>query len=39
MVQRRLTNRGRAKVTAEVTFKPDGGRPNTKTKRMKLIRR
>jgi hypothetical protein len=38
-VKRRLRNRGRAKVTAEVTFKPDGGSPSTKTKRVKLIRR
>jgi hypothetical protein len=41
--KRRLTERGRAKVEAEVTYTPTGGDPNvvanTDTKALKLIKR
>jgi hypothetical protein len=37
--KRRLANRGKAKVTAEVTFKPEGGRSATDSERIKLVRR
>jgi virginiamycin B lyase len=33
----KLQTDGRAKVAAEVTFVPDGGEPNTQTKRLKLV--
>ncbi len=35
----KLAETGKAKVTAEVTYTPDGGDPNTKTKRIKLKRK
>ncbi len=37
--KRRLANRGKASVTAEVTFKPEGGRSATDSERIKLVRR
>jgi hypothetical protein len=37
--RRRLARRGKAKVTAEVTFKPEGGAPATHSERIKLVRR
>jgi hypothetical protein len=37
--KRRLARRGKAKVTAEVTFKPEGGKSATKSERIKLVRR
>jgi hypothetical protein len=35
----KLRQRGRAKVRAKVTFSPQGGEPNTRSKRVKLVRR
>jgi hypothetical protein len=37
--KKKLADKGRAKVKAGVTFIPDGGDPNTKSKRVKLARR
>lgn len=37
--KRRLANRGKAKVTAEVTFDPEGGRSATDSERIKLVSR
>jgi Ca2+-binding RTX toxin-like protein len=37
--KRRLADRGKAKVKAEVTYAPDGGDPATKSKRIKLAKR
>jgi hypothetical protein len=37
--KRRLRHRGKAKVTAEVTFKPEGGKSATRSERIKLVRR
>jgi len=37
--RQKLGNNGKAKVKAEVTYTPDGGDPNTKSKRVKLARR
>ena len=37
--KKRLNKRGKAKVTAEVTYIPDGGEPNTQEKKLKLKRR
>jgi hypothetical protein len=37
--KRKLKGGGRAKVRAEVTFTPDGGEPNTQSKRVKLVKR
>jgi len=37
--RRKLGDNGKAKVKAEVTYTPDGGDPNTKSKRVKLARR
>ncbi len=34
----KLADRGKAKVKARVTFTPDGGEPNTQSKRLKLKR-
>jgi plastocyanin len=34
-----LNRRGKAKVEAEVTYTPDGGEPNTQSKRIKLVKR
>jgi hypothetical protein len=36
--RKKLEEVGRAKLRAEVTYTPDGGDPNTKTKRVKLAR-
>jgi hypothetical protein len=37
--RRALRKKGKAKVGAEVTYTPDGGEPNTNSKRIKLIER
>jgi virginiamycin B lyase len=37
--KRALNHRGRVRVKARVTFSPFGGEPNTKLKRVKLVRR
>jgi len=37
--RKRLNKKGKAKVKAEVTYTPEGGEPNTQTKRVKLVRR
>jgi lysophospholipase L1-like esterase len=37
--RKRLNKKGKAKVRAEVTYTPDGGEPNTQSKRIKLVRR
>ena len=37
--RKRLNKRGKTKVKAEVTYTPDGGEPNTRTKKVKLKRR
>jgi Ca2+-binding RTX toxin-like protein len=37
--KRRLREKGKAKVRAEVTYTPDGGEPNTQSKKLKLIKR
>jgi hypothetical protein len=37
--KRRLAKRGKARVTAEVAFKPDGGRSATDSVRIKLVKR
>jgi lysophospholipase L1-like esterase len=37
--KRKLAAKGKAKVKAKVTYTPDGGEPNTQTKRLKLVRR
>jgi hypothetical protein len=37
--KRALRKKGKAKVRAEVTYTPDGGDPNTESKRIKLIKR
>jgi hypothetical protein len=37
--KRKLNRKGKAKVNANVTYTPDGGDPNTKSKRLKLKRR
>jgi hypothetical protein len=34
--KKKLNEKGRVKVRAEVTFTPDGGEPNTESKRLKL---
>jgi hypothetical protein len=36
--KQKLAANGEAKVTAEVTYTPDGGEPNTKIKKIKLVR-
>ena len=38
-VKRQLINRGKVTVDAEVTFKPEGGDPRTKSKTVGLVRR
>ena len=38
-VRRKLRRTGKARVTARVTYTPDGGEPDTKSKRIKLIKR
>lgn len=37
--EKKLKQEGKAKVRAKVTFTPDGGRPNTLSKRVKLVKR
>jgi hypothetical protein len=37
--KRKLRKKGKAKVKAEVTYTPDGGAPNAKSKRLKLKKR
>ncbi len=37
--RKRLNKKGKAKVKAEVTYTPDGGEPNTQTKKIKLKRK
>ena len=37
--RKRLASKGKAKVKAKVTYTPDGGEPNTETKKIKLIKR
>jgi lysophospholipase L1-like esterase len=37
--KKRLAAKGKAKVKAEVTYTPDGGEPNTQSKRLKLVKR
>jgi Ca2+-binding RTX toxin-like protein len=37
--RKKLRKKGKAKVKAEVTYTPAGGDPNTKTKRLKLVKR
>jgi hypothetical protein len=37
--RKRLNANGKAKVKAKVTYTPDGGEPNTETKKIKLIKR
>jgi hypothetical protein len=37
--KKKLAARGNAKVRAEVTFTPDGGEPNTQTRRVRLVKR
>ena len=34
-----LNRKGKAKVKAEVTYTPEGGEPNTGSKKIKLIKR
>ena len=35
--KKKLNDKGKAKVKAEVTFTPDGGSPNTEDKKIKLV--
>jgi hypothetical protein len=37
--KRKLKKKGKARVKAKVTFTPEGGEPNTRSKRIRLIRR
>jgi hypothetical protein len=37
--KKKLNNTGKAKVEANVTYTPDGGVPNTQSKRIKLKKR
>ena len=37
--KKKLNKKGKAKVKAEVTFTPDGGEPNTQSKKIKLKKR
>jgi hypothetical protein len=37
--KQKLAAKGKAKVKAEVTYTPDGGEPNSHTKRLRLIKR
>jgi hypothetical protein len=37
--KRKLNDKGRAKVNAEVTYTPDGGEPNTQSKKVKLAKK
>ena len=36
---KKLNRKGTAKVEAEVTYTPDGGEPNTQTRRVRLVKR
>ena len=36
---KKLNKKGKAKVLAEVTYTPEGGEPNTQTKKIKLVKR
>ncbi len=38
-LRRKLKDKGKAKVTAEVTFTPDGGEPGTQAKKVKLVKK
>ena len=37
--KKKLNQKGKAKVKAKVTYIPDGGEPNTKSKKIKLMKR
>jgi hypothetical protein len=37
--KKKLNDKGKAKVTASVTYTPDGGSPNTEDKKLKLVKR
>jgi hypothetical protein len=37
--KRKLNDKGKAKVKANVTYTPTGGSPNTKDKKIKLVKR
>ena len=37
--KKRLNKKGHAKVKAKVTYTPDGGEPNTQSKKIKLVKR
>lgn len=37
--KKKLADEGRAKVKAEVTYTPDGGDPNTKSRKVKLAKK
>ena len=37
--KKKLNNRGKAKVKANVTYTPEGGEPNNESKKIKLIKR
>jgi CSLREA domain-containing protein len=37
--KKRLDERGKVRINAKVTYTPDGGKPNTQSKRIKLIKR
>jgi hypothetical protein len=37
--KKKLNAKGKAKVTANVTYTPDGGDPNTQSKKIKLVKR
>ena len=37
--KKKLNDKGKAKVTVEVTYTPDGGEPNTQSKKVKLKKR
>ena len=37
--KKKLNQNGRAKVKAKVTYTPDGGEPNTESKKIKLVER
>jgi hypothetical protein len=37
--KRKLRKKGKAKVRVDATFRPDGGNPNTKSKKLKLVKR
>ena len=39
MAKMRLSRKGEAKVHAEVTYDRDGNYPNTKSKKIKLVKR